>query len=119
MGVRIFPDSREDKTKTPLAVKRREARGIRRNLDRRLKRKEKLIKFLIENNLISQNEEERLKLKSLNPYELRAKGLDEKLTLDELSRVLIHIDQRRGFLSNRKSDKQENVDILHKTCRAL
>lgn len=107
MGVRIFPDGREDKTKTPLAVKRREARGIRRNLDRRLKRKEKLIKFLIDNNLISQNEEERLKLKSLNPYELRAKGLDERLTLDELSRVLIHINQRRGFLSNRKSDKQQ------------
>ena len=40
-------------------------------------------------------------------YELRAKGLDEKLTLNELSRVLININQRRGFLSNRKSDKQD------------
>lgn len=107
MGVRIFPDGREDKTKTPLAVKRREARGIRRNLDRRLKRKEKLIKFLIDNNIISQNKEERLSLKLLNPYELRAKGLDEKLSLDELARALIHINQRRGFLSNRKSDKQQ------------
>lgn len=107
MGVRIFPDGREDKTKTPLAVKRREARGIRRNLDRRIKRKEKLIEFLIENNIISQNKEERLKLKLLNPYELRAKGLDKKLSLNELSRALIHINQRRGFLSNRKSDKQQ------------
>lgn len=107
MGVRIFPDGREDKTKIPLAVKRREARGIRRNLDRRLKRKEKLIKFLIDNDLISQNKEERLKLKLLNPYELRVKGLDEKLSLNELSRALIHINQRRGFLSNRKSDKQQ------------
>lgn len=107
MGVRIFPDGREDKTKTPLAVKRREARGSRRNLDRRLRRKEKLLNFLIENNLISQNKDERLKLKGLNPYELRARGLDEKLTLDELSRALIHINQRRGFLSNRKSDKQQ------------
>jgi len=112
MGVRIFPDGREDKTKTPLAVKRREARGIRRNLDRRLKRKEKLLNFLIENNLISQNEEERLKLKELNPYELRAKGLDEKLTLDELSRVLIHINQRRGFLSNRKVDNNDEGSDL-------
>ncbi len=107
MGVRIFPDGREDKTKTPLAVKRREARGSRRNLDRRLRRKEKLLDFLIENKLISQNKDERLKLKELNPYELRARGLDEKLTLDELSRALIHINQRRGFLSNRKSDKQQ------------
>lgn len=115
LGVRIFPNGREDKTKTPLAVKRREARGIRRNLDRRLKRKEKLIKFLIDNNLISQNEEERLKLKSLNPYELRVKGLDEKLTLNELSRALIHINQRRGFLSNRKSDKQQKDSSDMKT----
>ena len=107
MGVRIFPDGREDKTKTPLAVKRREVRGIRRNLDRRIKRKEKLMEFLIENNIISQNKEERLSLKLLNPYELRAKGLDKKLSLNELSRVLIHINQRRGFLSNRKSDKQQ------------
>lgn len=107
MGVRIFPDGRENDGKTPLAVKRRIARGIRRNLDRRLKRKEKLIEFLIENNLISQNKEERLNLKKLNPYELRTKGLDEKLSLNELSRVLIHINQRRGFLNNRKSDKQQ------------
>lgn len=43
MGVRIFPDGREDKTKSPLCVKRRESRGTRRNLDRKLRRKEKLI----------------------------------------------------------------------------
>lgn len=112
MGVRIFPDGREDKTKMPLAVKRREARGIRKNLDRRLKRKEKLIKFLIDNNLISQDEDERLKLKSLNPYELRVKGLDEKLSLNELARVLIHINQRRGFLSNRKTDNGDESSDL-------
>lgn len=112
MAVRIFPDGREDKTKSPLAVKRREARGIRRNLDRRLKRKEKLIKFLIDNNLISQYEDERLKLKTLNPYELRSKGLDEKLSLNELARVLIHINQRRGFLSNRKIDNNDESGDL-------
>lgn len=111
MGVRIFPDGREDKTKAPLCVKRREARGARRNLDRKLKRKEKLINFLIENNLISQNEKERLELKKLNPYELRTKGLDEKLSLNELSRALIHINQRRGFLSNRKTDGNDTSDL--------
>ena len=111
MGVRIFPDGREDKTKSPLCVKRRESRGTRRNLDRKLRRKEKLINFLIENNLISQNEEERLELKKLNSYELRTKGLDKKLTLNELSRALIHINQRRGFLSNRKTDGNDSSDL--------
>jgi CRISPR-associated endonuclease Csn1 len=33
-GVRIFSDGRDDKTKEPLAVSRRLARGIRRNRDR-------------------------------------------------------------------------------------
>ena len=112
LGVRIFPDGREDKTKEPLCVTRRNARGTRRNLDRLLRRKEKLLSFLIENNLISQNKEERLKLKYLNPYELRAKGLDEKLTLNELSRALIHINQRRGFLSNRKTDNNDESSDL-------
>lgn len=107
MGVRIFPDGREEKSKEPLNVARRVARGIRRNVDRRLQRKENLLNFLIENKLISQNQEERLNLKTLNPYQLRAKGLDEKLSLNELSRALIHINQRRGFLSNRKTDKNQ------------
>jgi len=36
-----------------------------------------------------------------NPYFLRAKSLDEKLTKEELGRVFYHFAQRRGFLSNR------------------
>ena len=39
-----------------------------------------------------------------DPYELRAKALDEKLSLHELGRALFHINQRRGFKSNRKTD---------------
>ena len=37
-----------------------------------------------------------------NPYELRDKALKEDLTLQEFGRVLYHLIQRRGFLSNRK-----------------
>ena len=36
-----------------------------------------------------------------NPYRLRAKALNEKLTPYELGRVFYHLAQRRGFLSNR------------------
>jgi CRISPR-associated endonuclease Csn1 len=39
----------------------------------------------------------------LNPYELRAKSLNEKISRLELGRVFYHLIQRRGFLSNRKS----------------
>jgi CRISPR/Cas system Type II protein with McrA/HNH and RuvC-like nuclease domain len=38
-----------------------------------------------------------------SPYSLRAKALDHKLELFELGRVLYHLCQKRGFLSNRKS----------------
>jgi len=38
----------------------------------------------------------------MNPYLLREKGLNKDLTLFEMGRVLYHLIQRRGFLSNRK-----------------
>lgn len=37
-----------------------------------------------------------------NPYLLRDKSLNEDLTLKEFGRILYHLIQRRGFLSNRK-----------------
>ena len=40
-----------------------------------------------------------------DPYELRAKGLDQALKPFELGRALYHLGQRRGFKSNRKSGK--------------
>ncbi len=43
-------------------------------------------------------------------YQLRAQALDRKLTLFELGRVLYHLAQRRGFKSNRKSDRDEIED---------
>jgi CRISPR-associated endonuclease Csn1 len=108
MGVRIFPDGRDDKFKKPLAVERRGARGMRRNLDRRDLRQKRLIAFLIENGLMPKDEAGRKALEALDPYELRAKALDEKIPLHHLGRALFHINQRRGFKSNLKTDKKAN-----------
>ncbi|MEN9864691.1 MAG: hypothetical protein RL748_281, partial [Pseudomonadota bacterium] len=44
----------------------------------------------------------------LDPYELRARGVDGSLSGAEFARALFHINQRRGFLSNRKTDKKDN-----------
>lgn len=41
-------------------------------------------------------------------YELRAAALERKLERDELGRVFYHLAQRRGFLSNRKTDAAED-----------
>lgn len=44
-----------------------------------------------------------------NPYFLRAKALNEKLTKEELGRVFYHFAQRRGFLSNRLDSADVSV----------
>ena len=74
-GVRIFSDGREPKTGEPLAVARRISRGMRRRRDRFLSRKKTLMNYLIQINLMPQDEISRKKLELLNPYELRTKAL--------------------------------------------
>ena len=60
---------------------------------------------LIEYGLMPENETERKELVKENPYLLRQRGLDQKLSLPELGRALFHLNQRRGFKSNRKTDR--------------
>ncbi|MDD4519717.1 MAG: type II CRISPR RNA-guided endonuclease Cas9 [Alphaproteobacteria bacterium] len=106
-GVRIFPDGRDDKSKASLCVKRRDARGARRLQKRHLLRKNEIVKTLVEMELFPKDIQERKKLESLNPYELRSKAVTEKIGLFDLGRALFHLSQRRGFLSNRKDNKEE------------
>jgi CRISPR-associated endonuclease Csn1 len=108
MGVRIFTDGRDDKTKEPLAVARRNARSLRRNNDRRDRRQKRLMSCLIQHGLMPENYHDRKKLESLDPYALRAVALDQEIPLHHLGRALFHINQRRGFKSNRKTDRREN-----------
>lgn len=110
-GVRIFSDGRNPKDGTPLAVARRTARGMRRRRDRFLARKSKLMNCLIRFDLMPKDEIERKKLELLNPYELRAKALDEVLNPFELGRAIFHLNQRRGFKSNRKEQVSEDKEL--------
>lgn len=109
MGVRIFSDGRDPKTKEPLAVARRTARGQRKLISRRKQRRKAMFSLLQEQGLFPKDKEEARKIKLLNPYQLRIKALDEKLEPQELARVLFNLSVRRGFKSNRKdgADKQE------------
>lgn len=114
-GVRIFSDGRNPKDGSSLAVTRREARAMRRRRDRLLKRKSRMMQTLIEHGFFSADESARKALETVNPYTLRAKGLDEALTPSEFARALFHINQRRGFKSNRKTDKKDNDSGALKT----
>lgn len=40
-------------------------------------------------------------------YYLRKKALRERIELEELARILLHINQRRGFKSSRKTDQNQ------------
>jgi CRISPR-associated endonuclease Csn1 len=125
-GVRIFSDGRNPKDGSSLAVTRREARAMRRRRDRLLKRKARMIRTLIEYGFFPADEIQRKALETLNPYTLRARGLNEALTPAEFGRALFHINQRRGFKSNRKTDKKDNdsgalktaIKKLHETLAA-
>lgn len=114
-GVRIFSDGRNPKDGSSLAVTRRAARALRRRRDRLLKRKHRMMALLLKHGFFPADTAERKALELLNPYELRAKGLSEAITPTEFARALFHINQRRGFRSNRKTDKKDNDSGALKT----
>ena len=107
-GVRIFSDGRDPQSGTSLAVDRRQARAMRRRRDRYLRRRQALLREMVACGLLPSDSEERKKLTLLNPYVIRARALDEKVEIHELGRALFHINQRRGFKSNRKTDSRDN-----------
>lgn len=109
-GSRIFSDGRDPKSGASLAVDRRDARAMRRRRDRFKQRQAALIKYLTLAGLFPADEAERAALAALDPYELRARALDEQLPLTHLGRALFHLNQRRGFKSNRKTDRSKNDD---------
>ncbi|MEM6464187.1 MAG: type II CRISPR RNA-guided endonuclease Cas9 [Pseudomonadota bacterium] len=123
IGTRIFSAAdmagRDAKSKQSLAVARRQARTMRRQRDRRLRRKERLLDQLTDFGLMPKDKSERDRLvcktgdrkggdQSGSVLALRAKALDEPLTPHQLGRVLFQMNQRRGFKSNRKTDSRDN-----------
>ena len=65
---------------------------------------------LVDCGLMPQDPAGRKSLESKDPYELRACALENALEPDELGRALFHLNQRRGFKSNRKMAGDEKED---------
>lgn len=107
-GSRIFSDGRNPKDQSSLAVERRVPRGMRRRRDRYLDRRSGLMGLLVAFGLMPDDEAERKALEGLDPYALRAAALDRALSPHELGRALFHLNQRRGFKSNRKTDSGDD-----------
>jgi CRISPR-associated endonuclease Csn1 len=121
-GVRIFSDSRNPKSKQSLAAARRLPRQQRRMRDRYLRRRSRFMHALEKHGLMPGKsvmvkhpvKPGEIQLRKLveeeDPWVLRYKGLDEALTLHQLGRALFHLQQRRGFKSNRKTDAGANEE---------
>jgi len=118
-GVRIFSDGREPKSGTSLAEGRRVARGMARRRDRYKRRRKAVLRTLTEyglmpgdakarRDLVAETRDGKAGQAASDVYALRARALDEKVPLYHLGRALFHLNQRRGFKSNRKTDKREN-----------
>ncbi len=113
-GVRVFPegvdkfDTKKEKSKSE---DRRMSRGMRRQTARRSRRKRLLRGGVVTAGLWPANLAEALRIGALDPYQLRRRGLDHALTPYEFGRALLHINQRRGFLSNRKQDRERKAEI--------
>ncbi len=123
MGVENLGDGDNEMSKN---ASRTGARGVRRQFFRRRLRKKILLKALSENNMCPMDAndfEDWKKTKefpseklaywfALNPYELRQKALNEKLSLDEIGRIFYHLIQRRGFLSNSRKGGTDDGAIF-------
>lgn len=122
IGVRITSQAdmagRDPQSKTSLAVARREARSMRRRRDRYLKRRKRLMELLIRYGLLPEDGSARNELldetqdregsdQSNSVYALRARALDEALDPHQLGRVIFQLNQRRGFKSNRRVDRND------------
>ncbi len=115
LGSRIFSNNdsqigagRHPKSGDSLAKGRRIPRGQRRRRDRYIRRRDDLMAALIDIGLMPEGTAERKALQRLNPYEIRARALDERVSPHHLGRALFHLNQRRGFKSNRKVDGDDN-----------
>ena len=108
LGVRVFPegvDNFDTSKEVSRSEGRRNARGMRRGTKRRQRRRCRLRAGLAEAGLFPKDAQDQKVLLARDPYELRARALEEKLAPHDVGRVFFHLAQRRGFRSNRKKDR--------------
>ena len=117
-GSRIYANGRESapagQQGESLAKVRREKRQARRRRDRVLKRKTYVKDLLVKHGLFPASTVDQKALEALDPYRLRAEGLVQKLPLSHFGRALFHLNVRRGFKSNMKTDKEDAEQSLMK-----
>lgn len=120
LGVRVNPlttdEQRDFERGKPILTnaERTLKRGARRNLQRFKLRRENLISLLKEKGII--NDETVLTEDGPGTTHqtlmLRAKSAREKVSLEEFARILLAINKKRGYKSNRKTQSEEEGQAI-------
>ncbi len=139
LNSRIFLEMVEAKTRVPKNQKRREKRGARKRRSFYKRRREKLVRILIDKRLLPEDYRQ-CPEKTLNqidrrygerkvgkhwsktwsvtekahcsPYAMRNFALEENLEPFEFGRLLLHLQRRRGYFSNRGAKYIELIKHL-------
>ncbi len=119
LGSWIFDVPETDKERTPTNQIRRGNRLLRRVIRRRRNRMSDLRRLFNKQGLIAEKHGDALKHKGLDPWELRARGLDRLLSNTELAVALGHIAKRRGFKSAAKNKAANTTSDDKKMLMAL
>ncbi len=126
MGSWMFDVPETDKDHTPTNQIRRGNRLLRRVIRRRAQRMAAVRRLFAHHRLLAGEAADALRWPGLDPWELRARGLDKLLSPTEFAVALGHIAKRRGYKSaktgkeaNSASDEQKMLKALEVTRERL
>lgn len=120
IGVRVNPLSTDEgidfERGRPITINadRTLKRGARRNLDRYQLRRDRLIKilkdidFITEDTLLTEIGSNTM----FETWELRAKSITQKVEKEELARIFLAINKKRGYKSSRKAKNEEEGELI-------
>jgi CRISPR-associated endonuclease Csn1 len=120
IGTRVNPLTTDEQTNfekgKPVSVnaERTLKRGARRNLDRYQHRRKNLVDVLLTSKIINKETilAEDGKETTHQTWRLRAKSVTEKIDKNELARVLLAINKKRGYKSSRKAKNEDEGQII-------
>ncbi len=120
LGVRVNPlttdetdNFKKGKSITTNAV-RTLKRTTRRNLQRYKLRRDALVELLKANGFVANSDclAEHGNFTTFQTYRLRAKAATECISLEELARVLLMINKKRGYKSNRRANSRDEGQVI-------
>lgn len=120
LGVRVNPLSVDEKTNfekgRPLSTNadRTLKRGARRNLQRFKQRRKNLVEILIKHGFITKDTPltEIGKQTTFQTLKLRGQSAKEKVSLEDLAKVFLSINKKRGYKSSRKVNNEEDGQAI-------